>query len=371
VVRHGRPALTLELTEAERRELERLVAAGTTPQRIVARARLILACAGTRSAASVARDLQIPAKRVERWRSRFLRQRLAGLADRPRRGRKAKFGPVTRLQVISLACEPVPVRNGRTRRTIEDIRREAIARAVTPSISWSSVQRILSACDVRPHHVQGWMHSQDPQFREKVTEICDLYVTPPPDAVVICVDEKPGMQALARRFPDQPARPGRRPRREWEYRRHGTQTLIAGFGVHSGEVLATCGDRRTAADLEAFMERVAAKHPTGPVHIVWDNLNIHFDGKDDRWTRFNKRHQQRFVFHYTPKHASWVNQVELFFSILQRECLRGGSFPSIAALRATVLDFIAYWNREVRHPFRWTFTGYPLQAGVDLSRRTA
>jgi hypothetical protein len=102
-----------------------------------------------------------------------------------------------------------------------------------------------------------------------------------------------------------------------------------------------------------------------------DNLNIHYDGKDDRWTHFNARHGQRFVFHYTPKHASWVNQVELFFSILQRQCVTDGSFPSTAALRATVLDFIAYWNREVRHPFRWTFTDYPLQAGVELSRRTA
>jgi transposase len=272
------------------------------------------------------------------------------------------------LEVISLACEPVVARDGITMRTIEDVRVEAIVRGVAEDISWSSVQRILSEGEIRPHLVQGWMHSPDPQFRERVTEITELYLNPPRGSTVICVDEKPGMQALQRRFPDKPARPGRRPRREWEYKRHGTQTLIAGFNVHTGKVSANCGDQRRAVDLVRFMEQLAAEYPTGVVHIIWDNLNIHYDGKEDRWTRFNQRHAERFVFHYTPKHASWVNQVELFFSILQRKSLAHGSFPSVDALRSTVLDFISYWNRAAAHPFRWTFTGYPLQARIDLPR---
>ncbi len=114
------------------------------------------------------------------------------------------------------------------------------------------------------------------------------------------------------------------------------------------------------------MEQLAVRYPTGPVHVIWDCLNIHFDGREHRWRAFNARHGHRFVFHYTPKHASWVNQVELFFSILQRQCVREGSFRSPDELRLAVLAFIATWNRDRARPFRWTFTGYPLQAGPAM-----
>ena len=115
------------------------------------------------------------------------------------------------------------------------------------------------------------------------------------------------------------------------------------------------------------MEKLAETYPGVTVHVVWDNLNIHFDGADGRWTAFNARHGNRFVFHYTPKHASWVNQVECFSGIVQRQCLANGSFCSTEELRQAVLAFIDHWNREKAHPFRWTFTGYPLQTGVKLA----
>jgi transposase len=243
---------------------------------------------------------------------------------------------------------------------------EAIGRRIVDGIGWSSYQRLLAESDLRPHRIQGWLHSPDPQFREKVTEITALYLHPPAGAVVLSIDEKTGMQALERRFPDRPAAPGRRRRREFEYRRHGTQSLICAFEVHRGRIVAECGATRTADDLVRFMEQIAALYPTETVHVIWDNLNIHFDGLDQRWTAFNARHGQRFVFHYTPKHASWVNQVELFFSLLQRQCLREASFRSVEELRTAVLEFIAAWNRDRAHPFRWTFTGYPLQAGTAV-----
>jgi hypothetical protein len=139
--------------------------------------------------------------------------------------------------------------------------------------------------------------------------------------------------------------------------------LLCAFEVHTGNVVADCGDTRKAADLVQFMERIATAYPHQTVHVIWDCLNIHFDGKDSRWTTFNERHGNRFVFHYTPKHASWVNQVECFFSILQRQCLTHGSFDSVEELREAVLAFLDDWNRNKAHPFRWTFTGYPLQTG--------
>lgn len=264
-----------------------------------------------------------------------------------------------------MACEPVEPGEGTTTRTLAALVQEAEARGLVPRISRSSYQRMLAAGDLRPHRVRGWVHSPDPQFREKVTAITDLYLHPPAGAVVLSIDEKTGMQALERRFPDRPAAPGRPGRREFEYTRHGTQSLLCAFEVHRGRVVEECGDTRTAADLVHFMDTVAGQYPTGPVHVIWDCLNIHFDGTAQRWTAFNTRHGGRFVFHYTPKHASWVNQVELFFSILQRQCLRPGSFRSTAELRTAVGAFIAAWNRDRAHPFRWTFTGYPLQAGND------
>ena len=367
----GRPSVRLTLNVEQRTELQRRVRAGTSCQRDGLRARIILASEEGGSATAVARRVGVHPRTVERWRARFRRHGVRGLHDKPRPGSPPKFAPVTRLELIALACEPVAPHEGTTTRTIAALVDEAVARGLVAGIGWSSYQRLLAASELRPHRIQGWLHSPDPHFREKVTEITALYLQPPADAVVLSIDEKTGMQALERRFPDRPAGPGRRRRREFEYTRHGTQSLLCAFDVHRGRVVAECGATRTAADLVRFMEGLAARYPTETVHVIWDNLNIHFDGADQRWTAFNARHGQRFVFHYTPKHASWVNQVELFFSILQRQCLRDASFRSVEELRTVVLAFIAAWNRDRAKPFRWTFTGYPLQAGAAANATKA
>ncbi len=380
-VRRGRPALVLELSPEEAAELRRRIRAPTSSQRDAARARIILGCAEGGSARDIGARLEVPVRRVERWRSRFLKRRLNGLGDLPRRGHAPQFGAVTRCEIIALACEPIGKKNVRKdekgeekyipiTRTIELVRQAAIDRGIVPHIGWTTVQRILSQGDVRPHRVRGWLHSPDPQFREKVTEICELYLNPPPGTTVLCIDEMTGVQALQRRFPDHwgPGRPRGCPRREWEYKRHGTQTVIAAFDVRTGRVVATCGKTRKGKDLVRFMRKVAAEYPEGTVHIIWDNLNIHYNGPTRRWSRFNSHNGERFVFHYTPKHASWVNQVELFFSIVHRQCLRHGDFHSQDELRAALLGFIANWNRERAHPFRWSFSGYPLQSGEKLAR---
>jgi len=365
--RRGRPPLVVSLTGEEQAVLQSRLAAHTATQRDVLRARIILAFAAGHGSRAVAEDLAINMKTAERWRSRFLERRLDGLVDQPRMGRPPKFGGPVGLEIIALACEPVPKKeDGTTDRTIEEVRQEAIRRGTVSNISWSSVQRLLAGADIRPHHVEGWLHSIDPEFREKSTRICELYVHPPADSVVVCVDEMPGVQALKRKYPDHWAGADGQLglRREFEYIRGGTQALIAGFEVGSGKVIGHCGDDRSAASLELFMEDLATQYPTGTVYIVWDNLNTHYDGKPDRWTHFNERHDNRFIFVYTPKHASWVNQIEIFFSIVQRKCLRHGSFDSKQTLRETLLAFLAHWNKNLAHPFRWTFTGYPLRSGI-------
>lgn len=364
----------MKLSAGDRGELERICRAATSTQRAAARARIILECEGGGSAEAIAERLGTSASRVERWRGRFLREGLEGLEDRPRPGHPPKFGPLVHAELIALACEPAGESeklDGRNRRTLEDVRQEAIRRQIVPSISWSSVQRILDGLDIRPHVVQQWIHSPDPRFREKVLEITDLYLHPPPNSVVLSIDEKTGMQALERRFPDRPGGPGRPRRQEFEYKRRGTQALICSFEVGTGRVLGSCGDTRTGDDLVRFMGAVAERYPTGTVHVIWDNLNIHFDGAQARWTDFNHRHGERFVFHHTPIHASWMNQIELFFGIVERLCLRHASFSSKEELRAAVLAFLDYWNRERAHPFRWTFTGFPLQAGSAQLARPA
>lgn len=149
---------------------------------------------------------------------------------------------------------------------------------------------------------------------------------------------------------------------EYEYIRHGTQNIITSFDVKTGKVYAECRDRRKAEDLLEFMENLALKYKEyTKVIIVWDNLNIHRDGPSKRWTEFNKRHGNKFEFRYTPLHASWVNQVEIFFSILHKRTLKHGSFESKEYLKQKVMAFIQRWNEKEGHPFNWTFRGYPMQ----------
>ncbi len=230
-------------------------------------------------------------------------------------------------------------------------------------MSRTSLIRILDQADIHPHKMKVWLHSPDPDFREKVTKICELYLCPPPDAVVVCVGEKTGMEALGRKHPvRQPAR-GRDGRFDHEYIRNGTRKLIAAFDVGNGAVYGEVRPNRRAQDLVEFMEALAAQYPGKQVHVIWDNLNIHHEGPSERWTARGARHGGRLHFHYTPIHASWVNQVELFFGILHKRVLRYGVHNSLEELDAALVGFIDHWNLREAHPFAWTFKGYPLQMG--------
>jgi transposase len=351
--KRGRRPVAVTVSRADRAELERRVRAAKSSQRDAMRARIVLAAAEGMASAQIAAALGVSVDMASKWRGRWARGGLDGLCDCPRSGRPPRLTPVEKLQIVSVACELAPREHGLAGWTLDRLRDEIVRRGVaTISRSWLHV--LLERADLRPHRRKMWLHSPDPMFREKVTEIVEMYLDPPEGVRVLCVDEKTGIQAVERKHPDRPAAPGRPLRREYEYIRHGTQSLLAAFEPRSGEVFARCGATRKAEDLEAFMDELAEAVP-GRVCVIWDNLNIHHG---DRWSHFNERHGGRFSFLYTPLHASWVNQIEIWFGVLQRRCLARGSFTSEAELRDMVLEFVSFWN-ETGHPFRWSFTGYP------------
>ena len=231
---------------------------------------------------------------------------------------------------------------------------DELLRQTGTKLSRSEIGRILLCGGLRPHLVQTWLHSPDPDFREKARVICDLYVEPPPGVKVLCVDEKSGMTAREDLHPlHMGSRRQGRLRKESEYVRHGTTNLIASLDVQTGEVFGRCM-ARTGKGLVTFFEELVAHYPDGELVIVCDNLNVHKGPLIDAFCA-DQKGRVRFV--YTPLHASWVNQIEIWFSILQRKVLRHGSFSSPMDLVAGVMDYIRHWNAVERRPFRWRFRG--------------
>ena len=355
----GRQAQVVKLSKKDRNALEALLRQSTAPQRDVLRARIALMAAEGQTTAAIATSLGMSLPSVSKWRGRVASQGMAGLREVQRPGRPRRIGGAQRLQLLALACEPGEAQ-GRATPTLDELCERAVEQGVVEHISRSHLQRILQAGEIRPHRVRQWLHSPDPQFREKVNAICELYRAAPKDSVVLSIDEKTGIQAIERKHADRAPRPGRARRREFEYIRHGTQALIAALDVHSGRVLGRCSDRRTQDDLVAFMEEVARAYPKGTVHVIWDNLNTH--RAQAVWDDFNARHGERFEFHFTPLHASWVNQIELLFGIYARRVLRHASHPSTQHLRQRTEAFLAQRNARPK-PFRWTFAGFELQTG--------
>lgn len=353
----GRKARSLFVSAMQRYQLSKLVGRRSVATALVLRARMILMLGAGHGPARVARSLGVSDRVVRTWRARWEGSpRIEALDDLPRTGRPPSIALAARCEVVKLACDRPDDKRSRfevvwTQQGIAD----ALVAAGGPKISRSSVQRILSAQGLRPHRVRQWLHSPDPLFREKVARVCDLYLHPPPRSVVLCVDEKP-MQVLRRCHPTRVGPRGEL-RREFGYKRGGTRQLLGAFEVGTGRVHGRVVKRRDAKSLIAFLDHVVRRYPGRTVYIVWDNLNLHLDGRDKRWTRFARRHRGRVRFVHTPLHASWMNQIEVWFSILQRRVIRYGSFEDGAALRTAVLGFIRFWNDKLAHPFRWTFSG--------------
>lgn len=345
-----RTKIDIRLTEEEATTLKLWTAAGTTEQRMAKRARVILLSAEGCSLERVSAGSGLSQQNCSKWRKRFLRDRLEGLRDAPRSGRPRRIRPEEKVRVMALACQRPP--DGSTRWTIR-----RLAKAV--GLGKSTVHRILNEGALKPHKVTYWCgKSPDPEFEEKQAVILGLYLDPPANALVLSVDEKSHIQALDRTQPELPLRPGNPRRLTNTYKRHGTTSLLAALVVHEGEITGRCVDSHDHTSFLRFLKHLYRKYPHKHLHVIADNLSAHKHSEVTEWV--NRR--RRLSLHFTPTYASWLNQIEIWFSIFTRDVVKGGVWHSKQELIHQILYYINKYNEQRAHPFQWTYAGKLLAA---------
>ena len=348
-------AKQIEIATEDRPVLEKWANARATERRLVDRARIVLLAGEARPATEIAERVGCSLPTVKTWRARYERDGLDGLRDRPKTGRPLTHGPEVRARLIALACTRPPD-------TAEGVRRERWTHAELAErvgMSESQAHVILAGADLRPHLTERWVMSElGPGFDAQAAEVCGLYLDPPRNAIVISLDEKTSIAAREPARPDTLPSPGRPARRDSEYVRHGTTNLFAALRVHSGEVSGMTAPTRNRWDFIAFLDQLEAEIPAGRrVVAILDNLSTHKTVEVNDWLAEHRRWQLVF----TPTHASWLNQVEIFFSILTRRLLRHGQFSGPDDLATQMLAFVEHHNLTAQ-PFSWTYTGKVLAA---------
>ncbi len=338
----SRMASPINLSDEDHQTLLHWTRSGTTEHRMAFRARIILAAYNGQSGRDIARALNTREATVSKWRRRFHRSGLDGLDDRPRSGKPARYTEETVRSILSCLDQAPP--SGYAAWTGPLIAKKL-------SIGVDYVWQVLRKQGISLSRRHSWCVSTDPSFAAKAADIVGLYLDPPANALVLCVDEKPAIQALERaqgwiKLPNGKALTGF----NHEYKRNGTTTLFAALDVATGLVKAGHYKRRKRRQFLDFMNSIVAAWPDKEIHVILDNLRTH-KPKVDRWL---PRHPN-VHFHFTTTHASWLNQVEIWFSILWKGALKGGTFKSVRALREAMDRFIEAYN-ENAHPFQWQAT---------------
>lgn len=334
-------ATAIILTEGERAALESLARSTKSEHRLRQRARIVLLAAEGLATRAIARRVGCTVGVASKWRVRYAADRLAGLDETGNRGAEPKYTAETGRRILAVLDGPPPSGHGRWT--------APLIAAALGDVHEQYVWRFLRSQKIDLAGRKSWCVSRDPQFAAKAAEIVGLYLAPPDGALVIAVDEKPHIQALERaqgylKLPNGRAVGGQ----AHDYRRHGTSTLFAAFDVANGEVLARHYKRRRRVEFLDFMNRLVAAHDGREIHVILDNLNTH-KPKRDGWLARHKNVR----FHFTPTHASWLNQVECWFSILAGQSLRGASFTGVTQLRRHIDAFIERYNQTAR-PFAWS-----------------
>jgi transposase len=333
-------AAEVRLRPEDRAVLEARVRAPTSEQREVVRARIVLLAGEGRSTRSIAATVGVMPFTVSTWRGRYAREGLAGLSDRPRPGPTPKYDAETGRRILAVLDRPAPA--GFARWT------GPLIAAELGDVHEQQVWRFLRQQRLDLDGRKSWCESDDPDFVAKAADVVGLYMDPPDKAIVICVDEKPSIQALERaqgylKLPNGRALSGH----SHDYKRHGTTTLFAALDLATGKVTAAHKKRRRRVEFLAFMDDVVALYPDQQIHAVLDNLNTH--KRNEAWLEVHPN----VHFHFTPTSASWLNQVEIWFSILAGQSLRGASFTAVAQLRQHIDAFIEAYNAN-SSPFVWT-----------------
>lgn len=349
--RTGRPTTEIVLSDEESEVLHRYQRRRKTSQQLALRSRIVLECAKGRNNTEVAATLNVTPHTVGKWRARFAADRINGLADAPRPGQPRKIGDDKIEKVITATLETLP--KGASRWSTRDMAKKA-------GISKDSVARMWRAFGLKPHRSQSFQLSTDPDFVEKVRDVVGLYLDPPTNALVLSVDEKSQIQALNRTQPVLPMRSGQLERRTPEYQRNGTSSLFAALDVAAGNVIGKCFRRHRTKEFLKFLKLLDKRVKSElDVHLILDNYATHKTPSVKAWLLKHPR----FHLHFTPTHASWLNQVEGFFSILTEKQLKRGNHHNVRELEKAIQEFLDAHN-ENPTPFRWVKTADEILAKV-------
>ncbi len=343
MTRRGRPKAELVLTEDERAQLVRWSRRAKSSQALALRSRIVLACADGADNKTVSAQVNCAAATVGKWRSRFVEHRLDGLVDEPRPGRPPVITTDQVEDVVLATLESTPANATHWSRA---------KMAQRSKLSKSTIGRIWKAFELKPHRADGFKLSNDPLFVEKVYDVVGLYINPPESAVVLCVDEKSQVQALARSQPAFPMMPGMPEKRSHDYIRHGTTSLFAAFNTADGTVISSLHRRHRSIEFKKFLTKIDQQVPAElDVHLVCDNYGTHKHPSIKKWLAGHPR----FHRHFTPTYSSWINQVERFFAYVTADLLQRSDHRSVQALEADIRAWVKNWNENPK-PFIWTKT---------------
>jgi transposase len=343
----------VRLSRKRRRRLEKLVRRRSPAHWKVLRARIVLLSDSGYGIWEISLRLSIDHQVVRRWLKRYLAEGFDGLGDRPKTGRPPEIDARVWQKLATVVVQrPEKFGIPKERWSVRTLA-AFLAERYSWHVSHASISRFLRSMALKPHRVRYWLNPDDPDFDRKAAKICRLYIKPPRDATVLSLDEKPGIQALHRLKPTRPARPGKVAKVEFEYERLGTRNLFAAFNIKTGHVVAWMTPDRSTSYVLAFLDHLLRIYSRGKLLIITDNISTRTGAEAKAWLRRHPRVQ--FVF--TPKHGSWLNQVEIWFGILTRSVLRHASFDSLKRLERAILAFTKHWNEVIGHPFQWTYTG--------------
>jgi len=344
----ARKSQPIEVSDAEKAELITMSRSLKLERRYVDRANIILMSIQGETLDSIVSNSGLTRRVVNKWRNRYREKGLEGLKDAERSGKPSVITAAQKAMVVQKACEKPG--EGYTNWS-----QSRIAEKV--GISQSKVFQILKKADLKPHKIDYWCgKSPDPEFEEKMLNIVGLYMNPPENAIVLCVDEKTQIQALDRTQPMLALKGGSPKRLTATYKRNGTVALIAALAVHTGEINAKTIKKNNSDNFLMFLKKLDRTYRNKTLHVIVDNLSVHKNKTVKEWLS----RKRKIKLHFTPTYSSWLNQIEIWFNILSKDVLKGGIWKSTEQLCEQLMEYIQTYNKTRARPFQWTYTGNPL-----------